>query len=179
MAEEWRPVVGYEGLYEVSNWGALRSLDRVKTNPIAGEHIVKGKVLNPVKNQKGYLRFILWKDGKKFSAGVHRLVAAAFIPNLHNYPEINHKDGLKDNNYLGNLEWCTTKENIKHSYVTGLRALDHAQGEKNGRSKLSSKQVKEIRNMGNTIRQIDLAELYGVSQLTISKILNRKLWTHI
>ena len=116
--EEWRPIAGFEGLYEVSNLGRIRSLDRyVATLTFLGEpsqRFSKGRVLKMNKTPNGYLMAQLCKDGKRVNSMVHRLVAQAFIPNPDNLSEINHKDQDKHNNQTDNLEWCNHKYNINY-----------------------------------------------------------------
>ncbi len=109
MKEEWKPIKGYEGLYEVSNTGKIKSF-----------YFGKTRILSPRKNPLGYLHLVLYKDKVKKDLRVHRLVASAFIPNPNNKPEVNHIDGDKENNNVDNLEWATRKENINHSIKTGL-----------------------------------------------------------
>lgn len=111
--EIWKDVVGYEGYYEVSNFGNVRSIDRYVNHSSGGERISKGKYL---KQQilKGYKRVQLSKERKVKHHFVHRLVAFAFIPNPNNLPEINHIDEDKTNNNVENLEWCDTKYNINY-----------------------------------------------------------------
>ena len=108
--EIWRKIEGYEGLYEVSNLGQVRSF-------YSGE----AKVLKPSIDKDGYLKVNLYKNKKLYRKLIHRLVATAFIPNLDNKPQVNHIDGNKQNNAVSNLEWCTRIENIQHSWETGLR----------------------------------------------------------
>lgn len=113
---EWRPVVGYEGLYEVNNLGEVRSLDRtdIRTNSIRP---LKGKILKPI--QIGdYLTVHLSKNGIKRHCRIHCLVAKAFLPNPDNLPQVNHKDEDKTNNRASNLEWCTSEYNV--NYGTGI-----------------------------------------------------------
>ena len=98
--EIWKDIEGYEGLYQVSNLGRVKSL---KSN--------KEKILKSNSNGHNYLRLLLCKNNKKKSLLVHRLVAKAFIPNIDNLPEVNHKDEDKTNNCADNLEWCTAKYN--------------------------------------------------------------------
>lgn len=99
--EIWKPVVGYEGLYEVSDLGKVRLLKR--------------NIILKQSNRGGYKRVWLFNGVHKSQHSVHRLVLCAFVPNVYNKPEVNHKDLKKDNNRLENLEWCTPKENIDHA----------------------------------------------------------------
>ncbi len=123
--EVWRPVVGYEGLYEVSSLGRVRSLDRVHIQPsIQGgcqEHLYSGCILKP-RLSKGYHRVNIWKDNSMKSASVHRLVAEAFIPNPRNLPEVNHKDENPTNNNALNLEWCDSRYNKNYGTANKRRA---------------------------------------------------------
>lgn len=102
MEESWLPAVGYEGLYEVSNKGNVRSLFRYK------------KQLIPSKGNNGYLSVELFKDKHRKRVLVHRLVAIAFIPNPENLPQVNHKDENRHNNSVENLEWCSAKYNMNY-----------------------------------------------------------------
>ena len=108
MSEEWRPVVGYEGLYEVSSYGRVRSLDRYDERNCFRE----GRILKLYTSRVGYLRVQLSLNSKKKMYLVHRLVAEAFIPNPDNLPEVNHLDEDKTNNRVENLEFCDRKYNI-------------------------------------------------------------------
>lgn len=121
MMEEWRAVPGYEGLYEVSNMGNVRNVRR-------------NTLLRLPKTNNGYIRIVLSKNGIKTGFQVHRIVAQAFLPNPDNLPQVNHKDEVKSNNCVDNLEWCSAKYNsnygsrlersrdtaIKNGYYTGL-----------------------------------------------------------
>ena len=142
MTEEiWRPIVGYEGLYEVSSYGRVRSLDRYVNN----NSFRKGKVLSPGKDTIGYLFVVLSCNGKCKTIRVHRLVAQAFIPNPDNLPEINHINEDKTDNRVDNLEFCNRKYNInygsrkdkvkdtkiKNGYWTGLSKKDLGKREYN------------------------------------------------
>ena len=104
MNEIWRDVVGYEGLYQVSNLGRVKSLNY---------HIYgKERILKPGNSSGGYFVVSLCKNSKRKPFYIHRLVATAFIPNPNNKPEVNNKDENKTNNRVDNLEWMTSKENI-------------------------------------------------------------------
>lgn len=119
--EVWRDIKGFEGFYQVSNSGRLRSLDRES----CGKRYV-GKIISS-KCRNGYVVDILCKDGKKKTCRRHRLVAEAFIPNPEEKPEINHLDGDKSNNCVDNLEWATHRENTNHAWVTGLTKFPPAE----------------------------------------------------
>ena len=131
MIEEiWRPIEGYEGIYEVSNTGRVRSLDRYDSRNC----FRKGKVLSLFKDRYGYLYVVLSCNGKYKTTTVHRLVAKAFLLNPDNLPQVNHKDENKSNNRVDNLEWCDQAYNnlygtrldkvreskLKSGYWTGL-----------------------------------------------------------
>lgn len=111
--EIWKAVDGYEGWYEVSNCGNVRSVDRMVTYSNGVKHLWKGKILKIRKNRYGYLFCRLCKNSKYKAITVHRLVAQAFLPNPDNLPEINHKDEDKTNNCVVNLEWCTRLYNMR------------------------------------------------------------------
>lgn len=113
--EEWRDIIGYEGKYQVSCFGRVRSVERViKTNRLNITKLVKGRIMKLKLRREGYLEVNLWLDGKYKTHKVHRLVAMAFIVNPNNYKEINHKDENKANNHINNLEWCTSKYNANY-----------------------------------------------------------------
>ena len=106
MVEEWRDIKGYEGLYQVSSLGRVKSLNY--------NHTKKEKVLDFKPNKYGYKVTYLYNNNERKPYSVHRLVAEAFIPNPNNYKEVNHKDENKSNNCVDNLEWCTAKYNSNY-----------------------------------------------------------------
>ena len=110
IKEIWRDIEGYESLYQVSNFGRVKSLNY--------RHTCKEKLLKAHKDKDGYLRVNLYKEGKKKTYGIHRLVAQAFIPNPDNLPQVNHKDEDKSNNRLDNLEWCSAEYNVNYGSRT-------------------------------------------------------------
>lgn len=143
--ENWLDIPNYEELYEIDTFGNIKSKDKKVKNK-NGYRIIKGKILKPKYDKYGYLKIGLTKNNKQKFYFVHRLVAKTFLPNPNNYLIINHKDGNKTNNYIGNLEWCTQKYNIKHAYDNGLKkgvSADH-KGSKHPRSKLTEKEVQMI-----------------------------------
>lgn len=106
MEEEWRDIEGYEGLYQVSNLGRVKSINYKRTG--------KERILKAVKDNWGYLTVRLYKDNKGKQCRVHRLVAQAFIPNQENLPQVNHISEDKTDNRVQNLEWITNKDNCNH-----------------------------------------------------------------
>jgi len=174
MEEIWKEIKGYEGQYEISSHGNVRSLDRVITGYSQGRScFIKGRVKKQY-DTNGYLGLSLCKDGFNRSFRTHRVVAEAFIPNPENKPEVNHKDGVKTNNRVENLEWNTHSENIKHAHNTGLKR--NALGENHFRSTASNKLVVELKEALNEDKYtVDyLVKKFKVSTHLISKVKNNK-----
>lgn len=157
MLEKWKPIEGFNGIYEVSNLG------RIKSNALEKPHIKKLSC-----KRLGYPYTMLYLNGKATWVNVHRVVAKTFIPNPENKPCVNHIDGNKANNKVSNLEWCTRSENTRHAFKTGL--MDKGQNHKS--SKLLDKEVKSIRKKYSTGKytQKELGRIYNVRQSTISRI---------
>lgn len=124
MTEIWNDIIGYEGLYQVSNLGRVKSLPKM-----VGFRPQSEKLTAIFVDKHGYYKTNLYKNNTHKQVYVHILVAQAFIPNIDNKPQVNHKDGDKSHNVDSNLEWCTAKENIIHAYTTGLKhgkkGVDH------------------------------------------------------
>lgn len=114
MKEVWKDIKDYEGLYQVSNLGRVKSLPRKRVTPTKGTYYSVEKILKPGITDRGYQQVALCKDSKLKRCLIHRLVAQTFIPNSNNYPEVNHKDENKVNNVVENLEWCTSKYNANY-----------------------------------------------------------------
>lgn len=115
MEEIWRDIQGYENLYQVSNMGRVRSLDRWVNSKNGSLRFSKGRILSHNVDKDGYHSVILCIDNKIKKMRVHRLVCEAFLPNPNNYPIINHKDETPSNNTLENLEWCDISYNTAYS----------------------------------------------------------------
>ena len=112
---KWKDIVGYENEYQINQFGEIRTL---KDSP----KLKKYDVLKPqISKSNGYVYQMLYKNGKEKLLRVHRLVAMAFLPNPNNLPQVNHKDGNKQNNSVDNLEWCEQSDNMKHAYKNGLQ----------------------------------------------------------
>lgn len=131
MEEIWKDIKDFEGLYQGSNCGRAKSLDRYVKGKGHSLQFKKGRILKPMKDPNGYLKVNLCKDGKVKAFTVHRLVAEAFLPNPHNYPCVNHKDENKQNNNVSNLEWCSAQYN--NTYGTRIERV----AEKTTNGKLS------------------------------------------
>lgn len=168
--EVWKDISGYEGLYQISNEGRVKSLSR-KYHPTE-------RILKPSTTQWGYKMAHLFKNGKCWSKTVHLLVAISFIPNPYNLPEVNHRDGIKLNNYDWNLEWMTKQENTDHAIKMGLRKDI---GENNNNSKLKEIEVLEIRKrwVRGGINKTELSKMYNTSWQNIDRIIKRILWKKI
>ncbi len=108
MEELWKPVRGYEGLYEVSNYSQVRSLERLKKASYGSIQTVQERILRPCWTGR-YLTVTLCRNSETKARGIHRWMAEAFIPNPENKLELNHIDGDRANNFIGNIEWCTRK----------------------------------------------------------------------
>lgn len=175
---DWLPVVGFEGYYEVSRRGQIRSIERAEfvDSVRTGGHlrVRKSRLLRSQVGSGGREFVTLQKKGAYRRCTVHRVVGLAFLDNPHNKPEINHKDGNPLNNHVDNLEWCTRQENMDHAIRTGLTR----KGEYNGGSKLSSHDVLAIveqLSLGRT--QTKIAEDFGVTNHAIHKIAKGDNWS--
>lgn len=162
MNEEWKPIEGYEGLYEVSNLGRVRSVERMVCGKGKCQRVWKSRVLKPRSNTTGYQQVSLTKDGKATIYLLHRLVAIAFIPNPYNLAIVNHKDENPLNNNADNLEWCTQLYNV--NYGTGKERG-------NAKSNHNRRAVLQCNLDGNVLREFasltEAARITGFSRSPI------------
>ena len=173
-AEVWRPVPGYEGLYEISDLGRVRRIARDSI----GRRITqtRGGVLSPTPRARGYLQVRPCRDGKARGLFVHRLVIEAFLGPFSPGEESNHKNGMHADNRLVNLEKVTHPENVRHAIITGLM---QSQGEHNPQAKLSEDDVRTIRRLAETVTVQELALRFLITPRAVRLILRRRTWRHI
>ena len=162
--EVWKDIKGYEGYYQVSNLGRVRSLDRTVRVCGGGIRKVKGRLLIPQLSGRGYFAVALWKNNKEKSATVHRLVINSFVPKTEGKEGVNHRDGNKQNNYLENLERCSQSENCSHAYRIGLRSPARSREI----SIRCARTGQRFRSMREATRKL------GIGIATVSKSINKK-----
>lgn len=171
--EIWKQIQGFEGLYEVSSYGRIRTL---RSSPKLKVNHCLTPAECAVRNGKGYKTVTLYRDKRGKQLMVHRLVAEAFIPNPENKPQVNHKDTDKHNNIKDNLEWCTNAENKEHAIMNGLSG----KGDMNSMSKLTRFDVNAIRELYSSgVKPSFLSEKYGICKQHVHAIVTRKAWKHI
>lgn len=168
--ENWRPVVGYEGWYEVSDQGRVRRIAQ-------GPSTRPGRILRQADNGRGYLALSLSRNHRTRRCLVHRLVLAAFVGPAPAGHECNHKDGDKTNNHLSNLEWLTSSGNRIHALATGL--LVSAKGERAGGAKLTAEQVQEIRRLKGIEPTRIIAIRFRISAGYVRRLQRGLTWTHL
>ena len=179
MAEIWAPIAGFEGLYEVSSEGRVRSLPRLSSgrskigNPVVRS--LGGRVLAAHPAGKGYLSVCLSKDGNVTQVYVHRCVALAFLGHIPHGMEVCHRDGLKTNNRVSNLRYDTPVGNNADKRLHGT----NPEGERNPRALLTESQVKIIRALSGSKAQREIGQAFGVTQACVSDVVRRVTWQHV
>ena len=167
IMEEWKSVVGFKD-YEVSNTIQVKSLSRWVVRGNYG-YTIKEKILKPTLGKNGYYCFGLYENGKQYTVNLHRIVAEAWIPNPNNLPETNHKNGIKTDCSITNLEWASYSDNLNHALQTGLNSN---KGETHYNVKLTDAQIQEIRTLKGTMTQRKIGEMFGVCQQHVCNIIN-------
>lgn len=169
--EEWKPIKGFEGLYEISSIGRVKSLSRLIDRGGKPNYVRKERMLMTPLDRYGYKKVSLSKNKVRKHTTVHRLVAEAFISNPKELPEVNHKDGDKLNNHKNNLEWCTGEYNMKHARSNNLIDYNKVSGENCYITNLTNEVVSEIREKLNKgIRNKDIEVEYKLSRSAVSRI---------
>lgn len=180
VEELWKPIPGYEGFYEASTHGRIRSVDRIRKFKCRYGYMVnrpyKGRVLvQSFDGKKNYLQINLSKDGKSKMELVHRLIATTFLDNPYNLPEVNHIDENKTNNSVSNLEWCNRIYNSNYG-----SKKDSTRGSKNPMSKISEQVVLEIKQSyipnDKEYGITGLARRYNLSQTHVCAIIKGRRW---
>lgn len=176
VTEIWKQALSWEGLYEVSNKGRVRSVSRVVKSKGNGLKTIPVTIRKPQINRYGYHVVGLNGKEKYVLKSIHRMVIEAFIGPIGVNLHVNHLDGNKTNNNLCNLEVCTQSENHLHR----CRTLGIGRGENHGNSKLNEKQVLEIKELFKTnLTMVDIAKIYHVDRTTIGYIRSGKLWGYL
>lgn len=177
-AETWKDIVGYESVYQISNFGRVKRLGTTLMYKGKYPRNWKEKIISQNKTNSGYKKCRLSKEGKTKTHNIHRLVAKSFISNPLDLPCVNHIDGNKENNASSNLEWCTHKENSQHALDTGLMAK---YGEKTANAKLKNADVTKIKELylNGKFNQYQLADMFGVTQPTIGNAIRGDTYKNV
>lgn len=170
ICEEWKDIQGYEGIYQISNHGRVRSVDRIGYQKHwqggISRYLHKGKILIQTIRPGGYMCINLKKNGHVKTYNIHRLVALHFLPKIEGKDVVNHIDSDKSNNHVSNLEWCTQSENIQYAYDQGRKTPPH------------EKRIAQYDMDGNLIRvwksQAEVQRTLGIFQGNIYKVCSGK-----
>lgn len=178
--EMWADIPGYEGWYQVSTWGVVRSVDRTIFYEDGRIQKHRGKTMSTSsKGKNKYAVVGLCKNRKTRFEYVHRLVAMTFIPNTENKREVNHKDGNKRNNRLTNLEWTSSSENKRHAVAAGVLFNPRPKRGREAGGKLTDDAVRFIRAESGKRSTRELARLFGVCRRTIVSVIRGNTWGHV
>lgn len=174
LIEQWKDIPGYEGEYQASSHGRIKSLDRHIVDINGRLRKYKGQERKPQKHSAGYLSVNLRKSDQHL---LHRLIALAFHPQPEGKDFVNHKDGNKKNNSADNLEWATRQENETHAYSTGLK---NSTGSNNQMAKLNETDIIQIRDLvaAGSDRNV-VADRFGIHKGSVDRIVGRRTWAHV
>jgi hypothetical protein len=181
--EEWRHVFNYEKIYLCSVLGRFKRIGKTifieGTGSGTGLRKIPEKIMKCYINEDGYLALGLTKNKKQSTLLSHRLISEVFIPNLEGKPYVNHKDCVKTNNIVTNLEWSTVEENNRHSWANGRNVIP--KGELNGASKLNSTDILKIRALYSerNMKNQEIADIFGIHKNYMYRIATKRAWKHI
>ena len=176
--EEWKDIPNYEGIYQVSDLGRIKSLSGLLATKSGVIKQRYNKIMSQIIKSNGYLSIMFSVNSNQKRFHVHRLVAISFISNPENKPEVNHKNCIKTHNYKMNLEWNTVQENTDHAVLNNL----NCKGEKAPWSKLTSTKIIAIRRLYKInpyFNKTNVAKKLGVKDTTIHKIIRNQRWKHL
>lgn len=172
---KWKPIPGYEGLYEVSNTGFVRSLDRKIVTSNGQVRRYNGKLFDLNLDKRGYPRVTLSKAGSVTKTFIHRIVALVFIGKCPKGFEVCHNDGDKLNCQEGNLRYDTHKSNLLDRCIHNT----DNKGIRNGKAKLTEKEVRRIRRMAKNNSPMEIAHTFGLHEKHVIRIVKHKSWKHV
>lgn len=158
MEEIWKDIKGYEGYYKISNFGRVKRMKRITKFNDGRLYKYNEKIVNINKGKIGYFVVDLYKNTKRMTFYIHRLVAEAFIPNPDNLPQVNHRDGNKLNNDIDNLEWVSAKQNCQHAYDNNL----HTNNKKVLQYDLNGNLIKEWNSIQKAQKCLNLNHIWDV-----------------
>jgi hypothetical protein len=185
MEEEiWKDIPNYEGYYQASNLGRIKSVRRLVLDNV-GRRIFKGKIIKLSLDRDGYYKLSLHKENKIKNFAGHRLVAIAFIPNPENKPQVNHKNGIRTDNRVENLEWCTNSENVKHAFKILNRKTNKGKRWKNKvivKNLHARKPIIQRNSDGFIVRKFDsifkAVEELGISSISVWRCCSGRQKSH-
>lgn len=167
MNEIWKDIHGYEGLYQVSNLGRVKRLSRIVDAGNGARRTLPEMIMSFRENKLGYHYVGLTKNHKQKIMLIHRLVASAFLENVQNKPEVNHIDGVKANNSVSNLDWCTRQENKQHANRTGLWKVTEKMKQRSRKVEFTNDQGESIQF--NSVKEA--SEIFGVDRRWLFRVL--------
>ncbi len=172
LDEEWRPAVGFEGYYDVSNLGRVRTVERVVSNA-TGTRVVKSRIRACTDVRRGYKGVLLSKENKLTCARVHRLVARAFIPNPKNLETVDHINSDVTDNRAVNLRWASIQDNLRYMVEKGSSAIQRPRRAK----RLTIEMVNLIRS--SNLNTVELGRVLGINNTSVGRVRNNKTWREV